>query len=162
MVPCRSAGLTLCCPVIIEYQVTFADAETLGLFGEGSPPEFNCMNEYYGLSLERGEAVASPVYGTLEADKVTNRIEEVVRHASSCRGVAHVELFFVFLLCFPFGCCVVSCPVMNRRPPSACVVCCVCLSERCAVAIVGMHACYMYRTNSPPYIIHCVLCSLLS
>eukprot|EP00903_Cladosiphon_okamuranus_P019814 g18211.t1 len=53
-------------------RVTFADVETLGLFEEGSPPEFNCMNEYYGLSFERGDAVATPVFGTLKAEKVLN------------------------------------------------------------------------------------------
>lgn len=50
--------------------MTFPTVEVLGLFEEGSPPEFNCMNEHYGLSFERGAAVATPVSGMLKADKV--------------------------------------------------------------------------------------------
>lgn len=37
---------------------------------EGSPPEFNCMNEHYGLSFERGQDGESYASGTLRAEKV--------------------------------------------------------------------------------------------
>lgn len=56
-------------------QVTFTDVATMGLFGEGSPPEFNCMNEYYGMTFERGPAVATSAYGTLsQPEKVTDKV----------------------------------------------------------------------------------------
>ena len=68
-VECRGAGLTDRWPLYFaslgSNQVTFPDVATMGLFTEGSPPEFNCMNEYYGMAFEWGEAVATPVYGTL-------------------------------------------------------------------------------------------------
>lgn len=50
--------------------MAFPGAETLALFIEGSPPEFNCMNEHYGLSFEKGDAGKTSAVGTLTADKV--------------------------------------------------------------------------------------------
>lgn len=50
--------------------MTFPGTETLALYLEGSPPEFNCMNEHYGLSFEKGDAGRTSAVGTLTADKV--------------------------------------------------------------------------------------------
>lgn len=117
------AGLTDKTPLalvfVVENQVTFTDVPTLGLFMEGSPPEFNCMNEHYGLSFELGSAVSTTVDGTLRADKVKMRDGLTLSGAHATPTQARAVPGFASWLLFALaGCvCFVLLPV-NGRPPS--------------------------------------------
>ncbi|CAM9168051.1 unnamed protein product [Ectocarpus fasciculatus] len=53
-------------------EMTFPGADVLELLEEGSPPEFVCMNEHYGLSFEKGEAGETYAEGEITSDKVLN------------------------------------------------------------------------------------------
>ncbi|CAB1117973.1 unnamed protein product [Ectocarpus sp. CCAP 1310/34] len=53
-------------------RMTFPGADVLVHLEEGSPPEFICMNEHYGLSFEKGEAGETYADGELTSDKVLN------------------------------------------------------------------------------------------
>ncbi|CAM9532086.1 unnamed protein product [Ectocarpus sp. 4 AP-2014] len=53
-------------------RMTFPGADVLVLLEEGSPPEFICMNDHYGLSFEKGEAGETYADGELTSDKVLN------------------------------------------------------------------------------------------
>ncbi|CBN75986.1 hypothetical protein Esi_0264_0017 [Ectocarpus siliculosus] len=53
-------------------RMTFPGADVLVLLEEGSPAEFICMNEHYGLSFEKGEAGETYADGELTSDKVLN------------------------------------------------------------------------------------------
>lgn len=51
-------------------KVTFDGAAVLASFEEGSPAEFNCMNEHYGMSFVKGPAGEKVAVGELTSGKV--------------------------------------------------------------------------------------------
>lgn len=52
--------------------MTFTGADALASLEEGSPPEFNCMKEHYGMSFVKGDAGSDIAEGTLTSEKVRN------------------------------------------------------------------------------------------
>ena len=57
----------------IPSKVTFTGAAALAELEEGSPPDFNCMNDHYGMSFVKGEAGEGMAEGTLTSDKVARK-----------------------------------------------------------------------------------------
>ncbi|CAM9822026.1 unnamed protein product, partial [Scytosiphon promiscuus] len=55
-----------------EAEVTFPGAAALAEFEVGDHPEFQCMNDYYGLSFVMGDAGETSAAGTLSTDRVLN------------------------------------------------------------------------------------------
>lgn len=88
-------------PSFLPAQMTFPGADVLALLEEGSPPEFICMNEHYGLSFEKGEAGESYADGELTSDKVCVH-EQEGKHCACTHS-----------------CCCVLCECLGWPPPSA-------------------------------------------
>lgn len=74
----------------VEFPGTAVETSLL----EGSPPDFKCMNEHYGLSFEKGQEGEFSAWGTLRADKVGHRSNGVgLLPLTRTRGSAEEYLY---------------------------------------------------------------------